>query len=206
MKFVEHPACRVNSSASITILLSLLILTACETTGGGWNAGSGEQRAERLAANGAYADAASVYIGMAAEAVGTERDRLTLLATEQWLNAGDIYRARNAYSSVATPGSGPVYWLWSSISAAFALYDGEPDQALSILEPLSREALPLDHRLRVEALRADAWFQNREPARAIELLIQRESWLVGDVDEIKRNRQRIWSGLLVSDHLVLASD
>ena len=201
----QHPARLPISSASIVLaLLSMLILAGCETTGGGgWNAGSAEQRAERLARNGEFADAAGIYIGLAVEAQGSERDRLTLLATEQWLNAGDIYRARNAFESVVPPTGGPVFWLWSANSAAFALYDGDADRALEILEPLSRQPLQLEHRLRVEALRADAWFQQRDPARAIEILIQRESWLASDRDEIKRNRQRIWNGLLVSDPQLL---
>ncbi len=155
-----------------------------------------------MALNGEYLEAAGIYIGLAGDAEGAERDRLTLLAVEQWLNAGDANRARIAFRSVVPPAAGPVFWLWSANTAALALYEGEPERALEILEPLSRESLPLDHRLRVEALRADARFQVREPARAVELLIQREIWL----DEgplIKRNRQRIWSGLLVSNPQVL---
>ena len=155
-----------------------------------------------MALNGEYLEAAGIYIGLAGDAEGAERDRLTLLAVEQWLNAGDANRARIAFRSVVPPAAGPLFWLWSANTAALALYEGEPERALEILEPLSRESLPLEHRLRVEALRADARFQVREPARAVELLIQREIWL----DEgplIKRNRQRIWSGLLVSNPQVL---
>ncbi len=67
-------------------------------------------------------------------------------------------------------------------------------RALELLEPLSRQPLPLDHRLRVEALRADAWFQKGDSMRAVELMLQRETWLEGR-REIEANRQRMWQGL-----------
>lgn len=195
----EHPAREAGRLASIALLLLLVLLLAgCETGAlGGFGALSGESRAARLAQDGEYAESAGVYIGLASEVTGPERERLTLLAVEQWLNAGDIVRAKNAFAGVREPDSGENKWLWRANSAAFALYDGEPDRALSLLEPLSREALPLDHRLRIEALRADTWFQKGDPARAIEIMTQRETWLSRSRDR-EQNRMRLWQGLTVS--------
>lgn len=157
-----------------------------------------EGRAERAADNEDHADAASIYIGLAGEASGTERDRLTLLAVEQWLMANDMTRARSAFNTLGKPAAGENLWLWSANRAAFALHDNHADAALAIIEPLSREPLPLEHRLRVEALRADAWFLQGDPARAVELLVQRESWLTRKRDR-ERNQQRLWRGLLASN-------
>ncbi|NNC77440.1 MAG: penicillin-binding protein activator [Woeseiaceae bacterium] len=195
----RHPALPLPKLASIVAsLMVLLVIGGCETGPiGGFGALSGESRAARLAQNGDYAESASAYIGLASEVTGSERDRLTLLAVEQWLNGGDIVRARNAFSSVARPAAGEVKWLWHANSSAFALFDGKADEALSLLEPLSRESLPLEHRLRIEALRADAWFQKGDPARAVEIMLQRESWLTRS-RERERNRQRLWQGLTVS--------
>jgi len=145
-----------------------------------------------------------VYIGLAGRAVGQKRDRLTLLAVEQWLNADDERRARNALREVPVPVSGELLWLWSANAAAMSLWDGQPDSALNLLEPMSRLALPTEYRVRIEALRADAWFQKRDPSQAIRLLTQREAWLDGD-QEIIQNRKRLWNGLLVSDLETLRS-
>lgn len=187
---------------SIVLALTLL-LSACATTDfGSYGGGQNERRAETLAQDGRYADAAGLYIGLAADAGGAERDRLTLLAVEQWLHAGDGIRARNALQAVAKPGSGELLWLWSADTAALALWEGRPDQALGLLEPLSRQPLPAQHRIRVEALRADAWFQKGDPVKAIGLYTQRENWL-DDAASIERNRRRLWAGLLVSDVAVL---
>ena len=177
-------------------LLASLALVACQTTGGS-STMSAENRAVRLAQNGDHAEAASAYIGLAADATGADVDRLTMLAIEQWLEAGDLRRAENAHLAIVRPSSGMLYWLWAGNAAALRLYRGDPDGALNLLEPLSREPLPEDRRLRVEALRADAWFQKGDPARAVELMMQREQWLSGRV-EIENNRRRLWEGLVNS--------
>ena len=193
----------INWRNIVAKLLLTAILSACATgdyTGIG--GGQGEVRAEREARSGRYADAAGTYIGLAAGSAGDERTRLTLLAIEQWLYAGDDRRARNALRTIPTPSNGELLWLWSADAAALRLWDGQPDRALSLLEPLSRQPLPPDHRARVEALRADAYFQKNEPVRAIELYRQRENWLDDNLS-IRQNRRRLWAGLKVSDRQVL---
>jgi len=182
---------------AVTAVLALLI-GGCAAPGGGYSGSGAERRAESLAQSGQYSDAAGAYIGMAASASGAERDRLTLLAVEQWLFAGDGRRARSALSQVPTPESGELLWLWSADAAALALWEGRPDRALALLEPLSRQALPASHRARVEALRGDAWFQKGEPLRAVDLYMQRENWL-SDPGEIEASRNRLWAGLQVVD-------
>jgi len=199
----RHPAGKSRSLASIVAMLLIsLLIGACGTTGLPGLSGSGEIRAERMARDGRHDDAAGAYIGLAANETGLERDRLTLLAVEQWLDAGDVIRARRAQSSVQRPGSGSLAAIWNTNTAALSLYRGDADEALLILEPMSRRSLSLRDRLRVEALRADAWIQKQDPARAVELMRQRESWLDGS-REIERNRNRLWQGLLFSNPQVL---
>ena len=202
---LSHPACEQRSLASIALLLaSVFILTACETTGMTSMGASGESRIERMVQNGDHAAAAGAYMGMAVVSAGAERDRYTLLATEQYLDAGDISRARNAFGGVAEQTSGALVPLWQTTRAAFYLYGGDADAALALLEPLSRGPLTRRDRLRVEVLRADAWVQKQDPARAVELMMQRETWLDGR-REIERNRMRLWQGLLVSSPTTLRS-
>ena len=199
----QHPAIKPRTLASLVFLLPVLIsLSACETTGFAGLTGSGEQRAERMGAAGQHADAAAAYIGLAAIEVGTERDRLTLLAVEQWLDAGDVTRARRSQASVPKPASGPLLPIWNTNTAALSLYRGDADAALEILEPLSRRPLTRRDRLRVEALRADAWIQKQDPARAVELMMQREVW-IDDARDVERNRRRLWQGLLYSNPQIL---
>jgi len=200
---LRHPACEQRSLASIVVVLaSLLVLGGCETPGGISLGGSGENRAERMARNGDHDRAASAYMGLAVDAIGSERDRYTLLAVEQYLDAGDAARAGSAFRGVARPASGELLPLWMTNQAALHLYRGDPDGALNLLEPLSRQPLQRRDRLRAEALRADAWIQKEDPARAIELMTQRETW-VDDRHGVERNRTRLWQGLLVTHPYVL---
>lgn len=192
--------------SSVTVLLVTLLIAACETTGiGGFGGGAGEVLAQRLAGDGRHAEAAAEYIGLAATRSGTERDRLTLLAVEQWLDAGDAARARNAFDSVNPPATQETRWLWNTGRAGIHLNAGKTDEALAILEPMSRQSLSPTSRLRVDALRADAWIQKEDPARAVELMSQREAWL-NDRRSIEQNRWRLWQGLIQSDPRVLRAN
>ncbi len=200
---LRHPARERSSLASIAVLLlSLIALSACDTTGMAGLGGSAESRAERLAINGEHAEAAGAYMGLAVDAVGSERDRYTLLAVEQYLDAGDVGRARSAFRGVARPATGSLVPLWETDRAAFHLYRGDADAALDLLEPLSREPLTRRDRLRVELLRADAWIQKQDPARAVELMAQRETW-IENRRGIERNRVRLWQALMVSSPTAL---
>ena len=215
MRFpIKHPARITGQQASRMIsgaalcrhgiaFVVIAILSACATGDlSGFGGTQGEARAEREARADRHADAAGTYIGIASNAVGDEQTRLTLLAIEQWLFAGDARRARNALRAIPIPADGDLLWLWSADAAALRLWEGQPDGALSLLEPLSRQPLPPDHRARVEALRADAYLQKNEPVRAIELYLQRENWLTDELS-VRQNRQRLWAGLKVSESQVL---
>jgi outer membrane PBP1 activator LpoA protein len=206
IKLLRHPASEHRPLASLLLLvLSLVLLSGCETSGLSGIAGSAESRAERLARNGEHGEAAGAYMGLAVDASGGERDRYTLLAVEQYLDAGDVTRARSAFASVTRPAGGSLEPLWITNRAAFHLFNGEADEALALLEPMSRRSLSQRDRLRVEALRADTWIQKQDPTRAIELMTQRESWL-DDRRSIEQNRTRLWQGLLVSSPTVLRTE
>jgi outer membrane PBP1 activator LpoA protein len=198
-----HPAGKSRSLASIVILLlSVLAYGGCQTTGMSGSSTSAEKRAERMAQNGEHDNAAAEYIGLATDAVGSDRDRLTLLAVEQWLDAGDVARARRGMASIQQAASGTLRPLWNTNTAALSLYRGDADAALHLLEPMSRQSLTMRDRLRVEALRADAWIQKQDPTRAVELMTQRETWLDSS-REIEQNRIRLWQGLLYSNPQIL---
>lgn len=185
---------------ALTLALTAILVVGCATPGP--PGGAPERTAREAATRGEHERSAALYMRLAEDTQGAERDRYVLLAVEQWLEGGDGRRAANAFSGVPRPADGELLWLWTADAAALALWRGEPDEALSLLQPLAQRALPLRWRASTEALRADAWFQKDEPARAVELYIQRETWL-GDELAVEWNRRRLWEGLLVSDPEVL---
>lgn len=192
-----HRARERSAVASIVLVAAAsLILGACATPGGGGV--PGESQASRLAMAGDHDEAARAYMSLAAQASEYERDRLTLLAVEQWLDGGDVRRARSVFPGVTRPASGDPRDLYDTNAAMLDLYAGQAEDALQLLEPLSRRSLTLTRRLRADALRSDAWMQLGDPARAIELMTQREASLPNR-GSIERNRKRLWQGLLNSD-------
>lgn len=205
---LRHPARTTRPLARFAaLLLVALALGACQSTGGGYSSSSPENRAERLASNGQHQDAAAAYVELANQAAGADRDRLFLLAVEQWLDAGDAARAQNAFAGIEQPTVPQLRHLWSSNSATLMLYQGDADGALQILEALSREPLTRKRRLRIDALRADAWVQKQDPARAVEIMTRRETMLLNRSD-IEDNRWHLWQALLLSDpqHLRAAAE
>jgi len=188
---------RVHKTRLIALLLAGLaaVIAGCAT--GPLPGVDPEQRAERLARSGDHAASAGEYIGLASRAAGQNRDRLTLLAIEQWLEAGDGRRARNALRQVPEPAGGELGWLWNMNAAALALWEGRPDGALERLEPLLGQPLPRRQRLRAEALQADAWFQRGDPIRAVELYRQRGRDLASAEDR-RRNLELLWAGIKVT--------
>src|SRR5579863_8555788 len=63
-------------------------------------AASDQQRAQRLAADGKHADAARIYSDLAAQNP-SDHDNYQLLSAEQWVLAGDIPSAKQAYAAVS---------------------------------------------------------------------------------------------------------
>ena len=192
----HHPARDAGRTASALLMTcALLVLAGCQTTtGGGLVPLSGEARALAEAEAGDAAAAAGSYIGLAAAAAGSERERLTLLAIEQWLLADDDDRARSAYASLNRPASASNAALATAVRARFLLGSADPEQALVLLEPLSAEPMTPPRRAVVEQLRAETYLLLGQPARSVEIMRQREAWLVDD-EALERGRAVLWEML-----------
>ena len=199
MRDYEYLAMKIRFRNRITLFLICTALAAsCAAPKLSYIAGKNEQQAEILAATNQFYDAAGIYIGLATQAIGAERDRLTLLAVEQWLFAGDERRARNALSQIQRPSSGELLWLWTADASALLLWEGNPNGALSLLEPLEKETLPPKYRNRLDLLLADSWFQIGRLLSAVDLYIRRESKLL-NIDAIRFSRKKLWAQLRLVD-------
>ena len=71
------------------LLATLLLAFAAGCATQGQPGAQPDREALEAATRGEHQVAAARYITLAREATGTERDRYTLLAVEQWLEAGD---------------------------------------------------------------------------------------------------------------------
>ena len=145
----------LHATGALLTACALLYFAGCETNAGGRLVPlAGEARALAEAHAGNAAAAARRYVGLAARAAGSERERLTLLAIEQWLLAGDENRARSAQASLTQPAGAANAALATAVRARFLLATLDPEQALILLEPLSAKPMTPERRAVVEQLRA----------------------------------------------------
>lgn len=183
----------LRATGALLTACALLCFAGCQTNAGGKLVPlTGEARALAEARAGAAAAAASRYVGLAATAAGSERERLTLLAIEQWLIAGDEDRARSAQASLTQPADAANAALATAVRARFLLGKHDPEQALILLEPLSAKPMTPARRAVVEQLRAATYRLLGQPARSVEIMRQREAWLA-DGETVARGREALWA-------------
>ena len=118
----------------------------------------------------------------------------TLLAIEKWLIAGDSDRARTAYASVQQPPAASNVTLERTVRARILLLREEPEEAIELLQWASAQPMPTARRLVVERLRAETYIALEQPARSIEIMRQRESYL-GDTSDLEASREQLWAML-----------
>jgi hypothetical protein len=179
----------------LALLLVALLAAGCQTTPGGAGYTQAEARADSLATAGRHQDAARIYIALAGDAAGDERTRLTLLAVEEWLRAGDVTRARTAFASTRRPADADLATDWALTAARLDLAAGDAAGALERLASLDDLSLRVEQRLQRDALRGAALFDTGRTRQALELLVRRELWL-DDADAVRTNHEIIWAGLI----------
>ncbi len=181
----------------VGLLLIGLLAAGCQTTPATGDYRQAEARADALAESGRHQDAARIYIALAGETQGEERNRLTLLAVDEWLLAGDAARARNAFASTTRPADPDAQADWTLTAARLDLAGGRPEAALEKLASLGDLELRVEQRLRRDALRGSALFDTGQTLDALALLVRRELWLEDSAD-IRRNHDIIWAGLIAT--------
>jgi len=181
----------------LAVLLIALFAAGCQTTPGGAGYTQAESRADALASAGRHQDAARIYIALAGDASGDERTRLTLLAVEEWLRAGDIVRARTAFSDTRRPAGADLATDWALTAARLDLAAGDAAGALERLQGLDDLTLRVEQRLSRDALRGAALFDTGRTREALDLLVRRELWL-DDADAVRMNHEIIWAGLIAT--------
>ncbi|MEJ2602371.1 MAG: penicillin-binding protein activator [Gammaproteobacteria bacterium] len=179
------------------VLLIALFAAGCQTTPTSGDYRQAEVRADSLSEAGRHQDAARIYIALAGDVQGGERNRLTLLAVEEWLLAGDTARASNAFASTTPPDDPDARADWTLTAARLDLAVGRPDAALDKLASLGDLELRVEQRLRRDALRGTALFDTGRPLDGLALLVRRELWLDG-ATEVRRNHDIIWAGLIAT--------
>ena len=191
-------------TATRLLALSLLgaLVAGCENLPGPTATDYSTARAERQLASGDFDAAAATWMALAGNAQGAARDRYLLRAADAYLLDGDRRRAGVALDQVTRPPTAPLENDYYLTIAELAAYDGDRGAARAALERADAQRFTLAQRARADGVRGELSFLAGMPADAIATLVRRELWL-GSEQEIERNDQTIWEGLLAADPLAL---
>jgi hypothetical protein len=150
------------------------------------------QQARILTEQGEFRQAAELYLQAAAQAAGTERQELQLLAAENLIQAADLLQATHLLDELGASGlEGMRRQHYNVNRAAIAIAELHPDQALEFLAtpPDSGPYVAAYHRLRAEAYLQDGQFF---PGARERVLLDP---LISDPDDQLANEFAIWAAL-----------
>ena len=138
-------------------------------------AGPSPQRAQRLAQDGRHADAARAYADLAAQS-SQDRDGYELLSAEQWVLAGDIASAKQAYAAVSAQARTTLPASRALVAAEIDVADRDGPGAIRELDsiPVPTSA---DLAQNYYWLRGKAAFLSGHPLEGTRAFVERERYL-----------------------------
>jgi uncharacterized protein len=171
---------------------ALLLAAACslmkpaETTAPASNL----EHAQRLATEGRHADAAQMYADLAAQAPD-QHDNYELLSAEQWVLAGNIQAAKQAYAAVSAAARTSMPASRALVAAEIALADRDGAQALRELDTIAPPTAP-DLAQSYFWLRGKAQFLLGHPVEGIRAFVDRERY-ISDPAALRSSREELFA-------------
>jgi uncharacterized protein len=170
---------------------ALLLAAACSLVKPGETTApaSNLEHAQRLAGEGKHADAAQLYGDLAAQAP-EQRDNYELLSAEQWVLAGNIQAAKQAYAAVSSAARSTLPASRALVAAEIALADRDGAGAIRELDSTSAPTAP-DLAQSYYWLRGKAQFLQNHPVEGVRAFMERERYLA-DPAALKASREELF--------------
>ncbi|HUX74506.1 MAG TPA: penicillin-binding protein activator [Steroidobacteraceae bacterium] len=149
-----------------------------------------QNAADRLASDGRHAEAAQAYAALAAEP-SANHDYFELRSAAQWLAAGNIAAARQAFAAVSAAARTQLPALRALLGAELALAGNDGAGALRELHRMAVPTLP-DEAQEYWWLRGRAEFLADDPAAGVRAYVERERWL-GSPAAVRANRDELFA-------------
>jgi outer membrane PBP1 activator LpoA protein len=182
------PICRRPRPALCVVLGFALILAACSLMKPEAPAGQ-QERAQQLSSSGKHADAARAYADLAAQ--GTpDRDNYELLSAEQWVAAGDIPAAKQAFAQVSPAARTRIPESRALVAAEIALAENDGAQAIHELDSISVPTAP-DLAQNYWWIRGKSAFLTGHPVEGTRAYVERERSLT-DPAALQASRQELF--------------
>jgi hypothetical protein len=149
-----------------------------------------QARGLQLAQSGKHAESAQAYAELA-EAQPAERDNFLLLSTEQWLGAGNIAAAKQAFAGVSAAARTRLATPRALVAAEIAYADNDGTLAIRELDQIPVPTAA-DQAQNYWWIRGRSAFITGHPVEGARSLVERERWLT-DPNALRVNRQELYN-------------
>ena len=173
------------------LLLGLLLAAACSLVKPQGPADK-QSQALRLAHEGRYTEAAQAYAQLAAEEPA-DHDNYEMLSAEQWLAAGNLSAAKEAFAAVSDGARVKLPAARALVAAEIAFAENDGVRAIRELDLIAVPTSP-DQAQNYWWIRGRSAFITGHPVEGTRALIERERWL-SDPAGLRANREELFARL-----------
>jgi len=148
-----------------------------------------QENAARLVRDGKHAEAARAYADLAVQ-VPADNDSYELLSAEQWVAAGNIAAAKQAFAQVSPEARTKLPTQRALVAAEIAYLENDPTRAIRELDQIAVPTLP-NQAQNYYWIRGRSAFLTGHPVEGTRALVERERYLA-DPAAIRANREEIY--------------
>jgi hypothetical protein len=171
------------------LLLSLLA-AGCSLVNQGESPADKQEHAARLVRDGKHADAARAYASLAAQ-LPADSDNYQLLSAEQWVAAGNIAAAKQAFAQVSPEARSKLPTQRALVAAEIAYAENDPTLAIRELDQIPVPTAP-NQAQNYYWIRGRSAFLTGHPVEGTRALVERERYLA-DPAAIRANREELYT-------------
>ena len=171
------------------LLLSLLA-AGCSLVNQGESPADKQEHAARLVRDGKHADAARAYASLAAQ-LPADSDNYQLLSAEQWVAAGNIAAAKQAFAQVSPEARSKLPTQRALVAAEIAYAENDPTLAIRELDQIPVPTAP-NQAQNYYWIRGRSAFLTGHPVEGTRALVERERYLP-DPAAIRANRDELYA-------------
>jgi outer membrane PBP1 activator LpoA protein len=181
----RRPRRPLYAALAISLLLAACSLVKQETA-----PGDKQERALHLSADGKHAEAAQAFAELAAEQPANH-DNYALLSAEQWLAAGDIAAAKQAFANLSTEARTRLPTEHAMVAAEIAYAENDGARAIHELDQIPVPTSP-DQAQNYWWIRGRSAFVTGHPVEGTRALVERERFLM-DPAALRANRAELFT-------------
>ena len=167
-----------------------LIAAACSLVNPVETSGDKQEQAARLVREGKHAEAARAYAELAVQ-LPADSDNYELLSAEQWVAAGNIAAAKQAFAQVSPEARSKLPAPRALVAAEIAYAENDPTRAIRELDQIPVPTVP-NQAQNYYWIRGRSAFLTGHPVEGTRALVERERYLT-DPAAVRANREELYS-------------